>query len=344
MRKQFGAKPSKSDLANYSKSEHWNGSIFKNLQETTMDFRLSQLPKFFYKQFFQTNGRTPSNPLPIEAFDPKNFDKNNPEMQSIWYGHSTIFMQLNTKTILIDPMFGPDAAPIAPFKVKRFSSNTLDLIDAFPTIDLVLISHDHYDHLDHQSILRLKQKTKQFYVALGVKRHLVGWGIPENIITEFNWWQTSLWEGITITFTPTRHFSGRGLTDRAQSLWGGWALKTQTQNLWFSGDSGYGTHFKTIGNRLGPFDFAFMECGQYNPNWHQIHMYPHESVQAAIDAQVQNMMPVHWAGFALAQHHWTQPVSLFIQNATAKNCSFTVPKLGAVFQSQNTHYTNWWDI
>ena len=342
MRKQFGAKPSKLDLEKYSKSVSWNGSIFKNLEETTMEFSLSNMPQFLRKQFFDKKGREPKQSLPIIPFNADLFDTTSLSMQSIWYGHSAILMRLNHATILIDPMFGPDAAPIAPFKVKRFSDSTLNLIDDFPEIDLVLISHDHYDHLDYKSILKLKEKTKQFYVALGVKRHLVSWGIDPAIITEFDWWEESFFENIKITFTPTRHFSGRGLTDRAKSLWGGWVFKTASENIWFSGDSGYGKHFLEIGTRLGPFDFAFMECGQYNENWHQIHMYPEESVQAAMDAKVRNCMPVHWAGFALAQHHWQEPVRRFVEKATAEKVNFIIPKMGELFHSQTSNYSNLW--
>ncbi|WP_369764679.1 MBL fold metallo-hydrolase [Flavobacterium sp. WC2429] len=338
MRKQFGAKPSKAEIEKYSKSEYWNGTIFENLEETSMDFSLSKMPNFLRKQFCEKEGREAKS-LPVVSFDNGLFTSSNQSMQSIWYGHSAIYMKLKGKTILIDPMFGPDAAPIAPFKVKRFSNSTLAIIDSFPEIDLVLISHDHYDHLDYESILRLKGKVKFFYVALGVKRHLVSWGIPEDIITEFNWWEESIFNDIKISFTPTRHFSGRGLTDRAKSLWGGWVFKTEEENIWVSGDS---THFKEIGDRLGPFDFAFMECGQYNENWHQIHMYPEESVQAAIDAKVQNCMPVHWAGFALAQYPWKEPVERFVEKAETKKLSFIVPKIWELFAAKTSESTKWW--
>lgn len=342
MRKQFGTRPSKLDVEKYSKSRYWNGKIFENLEETTMEFSLSNLPRFLHKQFCKKTDRQPLKPLSILPFNKEVFESGNDSMKSIWYGHSAILMRLNHKNILIDPMFGPDAAPIAPFKVKRFSEETLGLIDEFPEIDLVLISHDHYDHLDYDSVLKLKKKTKQFYVALGVKRHLVSWGIDPARITEFNWWDESFFENIKITFTPTRHFSGRGLTDRAKSLWGGWVLKTETENVWFSGDSGYGTHFAAIGTRLGPFDFAFMECGQYNENWHQIHMYPEESVQAAMDAKVKNMMPVHWAGFALAQHSWQEPVERFVAKAASENLNFIVPEIGELFNSKSSNNSKLW--
>ena len=340
--KQFGAKPSATDLERYSVSKNWTGKIFENMEETTMDFSWSELPSFVKKQFFEKKGKTPVNSLEIKPFNNQNFANSNDLMQSIWYGHSAIYMRLNQVNILIDPMLGPDAAPIAPFAVARFSEHALDVINDLPHIDLVLLSHDHYDHLDYDSILRLKDKVGCFYVALGVKRHLVSWGINPDIITEFDWWENKTFKDITITFTPTRHFSGRGVGDRAQSLWGGWVLKTAKENIWFSGDSGYGKHFKEIGDQLGPFDFAFMECGQYNKNWHQIHMYPEESIQAAIDAKVVNCMPVHWAGFVLAQHSWTDPVERFTAKATTENLKYIVPKIGELFNAKTNDSEMWW--
>lgn len=342
IKKQFGVTPSKSDLDSYSKSPQWNGTVFENKTETTMGFSWSKLPKFLNKQFFKKQGREGIS-LPIIPFDSQVLDSSCSLMQSIWYGHSAIFMRFNHQNILIDPMFGNDAAPIMPFKVKRFSNDTLDIINTLPQIDLVLLSHDHYDHLDFDSILKLKAKVNCFYVALGVKRHLIAWGIAPELITEFDWWDNATFNDILITFTPTRHFSGRGVSDRAKSLWGGWVLKTAEENIWFSGDSGYGPHFKEIGARLGPFDFAFMECGQYNENWHQIHMYPEESVKAAIDAQVQNCMPVHWAAFALAQHPWKEPVERFIAKAYTENLNFIVPKIGELFTTKTNISKKWWN-
>ena len=252
-------------------------------------------------------------------------------------------MRLQGQTILIDPMLGPNASPIAPFKTKRFSENTLDLIDDFPEIDLMLLSHDHYDHLDLDSIEKLQHKTKKYFVAIGVKRHLVHWGIDESKIQEFDWWDNDSFNGIHITFTPTRHFSGRGLTDRAKSLWGGWNLKTEKENIWFSGDGGYGEHFKEVGNKLGPFDFAFMECGQYNEKWRPIHMFPDESVQAGMDAQVKKAMPVHWAGFALSQHSWTEPVEEFSKHAEDIKLDTIYPRLGQIVSlSDKLESDPWW--
>lgn len=150
-----------------------------------------------------------------------------------------------------------------------FSKNTLSIIDDLPAIDLLLMTHDHYDHLDMASIRKLKKKTNKYFVGLGVARHLIHWGIDRDAITEFDWWNNHSFENISITYTPTRHFSGRGLTDRAKLLWGGWAFNNKHVNIYFSGDGGYGNHFREIGKRLGPFDLGMMECGQYSEHWHR---------------------------------------------------------------------------
>ena len=341
--KQFGGKITADLIQQYEQSVNWQNGVFQNLETTTMDMPLSKMPSMLYKQFFNAKGRTPKKPLPVVPFDKAAFEATSEKTKLIWYGHSVVLMRMNGKTILIDPMLGDDTTPIAPFASKRFSKNTLSLIDDFPTIDLIVLTHDHYDHLDYDSIQKLKSKTKQFFVALGVKRHLVRWGVAAELITEFDWWEQAVFNGISITFTPTRHFSGRGLGDRFRGLWGGWAFKTATENIWFSGDGGYGQHFKEIGKRLGAFDFAFMECGQYNDDWHNIHLFPEESVQAAIDAKAQKVMPVHWAGFALSyQHTWTEPAEEFVAACLHKNLSFGTPKIGALFTVESITNEKWW--
>jgi len=341
LKKQFGGKLTDELTERYNQSKNWKKDKFLNLEETSMSVNFWDIPKLLYKQFTDKEKREPAKPLPIASFDKAAFLLDDVSFKYIWYGHSVLLMRMNGKTILIDPMLGPNASPIAPFKTKRFSENTLDLIDDFPEIDLLLMSHDHYDHLDYDSIQKLKSKTKQYFVALGVKRHLVSWGIDAELITEFDWWNESVISDINITFTPSRHFSGRGLTDRSKSLWGGWAFKTDTANIWFSGDSGYGNHFKEIGKKLGPFNFGFIENGQYNEKWHQIHMFPNESIQAAIDGRVKKSMPVHWAGFALAQHDWTEPAEQFKEEAKRKQLEATFPKLGELHTIADTNGP-WW--
>ncbi|KYG76095.1 MULTISPECIES: MBL fold metallo-hydrolase [Roseivirga] len=341
MIKQFGGKLTKELIERYSQSPNWKNGKFENLEDTNMSISLASMPKLLYKQFFENKGRMPETPISVIPFNKQEFLKPSDKAKFIWYGHSAILMRMNNKTILIDPMLGPDAAPIAPFKTARFSKNTLNLIDDFPEIDLLLLSHDHYDHLDLASIERLRPKVKQYYTALGCGRHLEHWGIDPSIIEEFDWWDTSEFEGIEITFTPSRHFSGRGLTDRFKSLWGGWAFKTESENIYFSGDGGYGKHFKEVGERLGPFDFGFMECGQYNEQWHQIHMYPEEAIQAAQDAKVEKVMAVHWAGFKLAQHTWQEPIERFSEAAQIKLTNLT-PQVGELCNYSENFTERWW--
>lgn len=342
MRKQFGTKPTAADRKRYADSPQWNGKCFVNSEVTTMDVNFRTLPEILYKQFCKKENREPSKKLSISPFSHDTFLHPDLGAKAIWYGHSAILLRLNRLNVFIDPMLGLNAAPISPFPVKRFSENTLDIIDNLPELDLVLISHDHYDHLDFDSIVKIRNKARHFCVALGVGRHLKGWGIEESKVTEFDWWEDKVVDDVRITFTPSRHFSGRGLMDNAMGLWGGWAFRTKSEHIWFSGDGGYGKHFVEIGKRLGPFDFGFMECGQYNERWHQIHMYPEESIQAAADAGARKIMPVHWGAFSLAQHSWTDPVERFVIAAENRDQDYCVPILGELFTLDSTQQTKWW--
>lgn len=343
MLKQFGGKLTKELEKQYAQSPNWKDGKFQNLTTTTMEFSFQSIPHLLYKQFFDKKGREPKQPLSVVPFDKEKFlSAEKPAF--IWYGHSVLLMRLAGKTILIDPMLGPDAAPIAPIGTKRFSENTLQLIDEFPPIDVVLLTHDHYDHLDLESIEKLKPKVKRYVVGMGVKRHLERWEIPSEMVTEMDWWNAETEGKVSITYTPTRHFSGRGLTDREKSLWGGWVLKTHEHSIYFSGDGGYGEHFKEVGQRLGPFDIGFMECGQYNKYWSQIHMFPEESVLAAIDAGVKEAAAVHWAGFTLAQHTWKDPIERFTASAKQKGLPAISPKLGEQFTPGKAEgEKKWWE-
>ncbi len=341
--KQFGGKVTKEMELCYKQSDNWRNGSFQNLEYTTLDGNLLDFPRVIYKQLSNRSVRVPQRPLPVERFDKTAFLEPSEKAKFIWYGHSALLMRIDNKNILIDPMLGPNTTPIAPIATKRFSENTLDVIDDFPEIDLLLMTHDHYDHLDYASIEKLKHKTKQYYVAIGVKRHLVSWGISADIITEFDWWDSNKIDTIKITFTPTRHFSGRGIKDRAKTLWGGWAIKSSKENIWFSGDGGYGQHFKEIGEKLGPFDLAFMECGQYNEDWKSIHLFPEEAVQAALDARAKKAMPVHWAGFALSyQHTWQEPAEDFVTFSIDNKLNYLLPQIGEMFNSTSNIKHKWW--
>ncbi len=338
---QFGAKVTDELAARYDRSPNWDGSKFNNLVTTTMDIDLQSLPKLLHEQFCKREGREPEHPLEVAALNWEDFTAKSEQAKFIWYGHSALLLNIAGKIIFIDPMMGSNASPIAPWKTVRFTGSLLHVLEQIPHIDIVLMSHDH---LDLDSINIIRSKTGRWITALGVGRHLEKWGVASDSINELDWWQDISFDGFQFTFTPTRHFSGRGARDRAKSLWGGWAIKTPTDQIYFSGDSGYGEHFKEVGQKLGPFDIGFMECGQYNEHWKQIHMTPEESVQAAIDAGVQKALPVHWAGFALAMHTWTDPVIRFTKAAQKAGLSVVIPEIGCVFHSGQNLEKIWWDV
>ncbi len=241
-------------------------------------------------------------------------------------------------------MFGAVPAPHPWLGKKRYSKELPIEVEKLPAIDLIIFSHDHYDHLDYGSIQKLKGKTKKFYVPLGVGNHLKKWGVQPSAIQELNWWDEVTYGDLVLAFTPARHFSGRGLTNRWSTLWGSWVIKGAQDNIYFSGDSGYGSHFKTIGDKYGPFDFAMLECGQYNERWSEIHMMPEETAQAAVDLNTKAMMPIHWAAFTLALHSWTDPVERVTVKARQLGMPIVVPKIGSSIQFNHIpdETFNWW--
>tara|TARA_R110002050_G_scaffold49818_8_gene115569 strand:+ start:15867 stop:16988 length:1122 start_codon:yes stop_codon:yes gene_type:complete len=341
---QFGGRLSHEEKSRFSESPQWNGKVFENATETVMDINLSTMPGLLKEQFSDRAARAPKEKLPIAQFDGKVWQADTNPFSFIWFGHSVGLMKMAGLNLLIDPMFGPDASPIGPFRTKRYSDSTLRIINELPELDAVLITHDHYDHLDYDSFQLLKGKVKHYYVPLGVKRHLLRWDIPSEMITEFDWWDNAKLGDIEMTFVPARHFSGRGPFDRAESLWGGWTFVSNTHRVYWTGDGGYGEHFKEIGEKLGPFDWAFVECGQYNKLWHAIHMYPEESVQAAIDMKAKTAIPIHWGAFTLALHDWKNPVERFKEEALAKNQNIYMPEMGvpiAFADEQGREY--WWE-
>ena len=339
---EFGAGISSKEKAAYKKSPQWNGSKFINETVTEIEIGLSDMPGLLKKQFTHTEGRRPDHDLEISLFDSLSWQKDNLQSKLIWFGHSVALLKISGQNFLIDPMFGDDTAPVAPFKSARYSKKTLDIIDWLPPIDAVFLSHDHYDHLDYRSIKRLKVKVNHFYVPLGVARHLERWGVDSRKITQMDWWEKVDVSDVEITFVPSRHFSGRGFTDRQKSLWGGYTFISKAERIYWSGDSGYGPHFKEIGEKLGPFDWAFVECGQYNKLWHAIHMYPEESVQAAIDAKATKAVPIHWGAFTLALHDWKESVQRFSVEAEKRNLNIVMPELGQVLNLNGLPSSEFW--
>jgi len=338
---QFGGKPNEESLVKIENSINYNGNgTFKN-QELTLPstgFKLSTIPKFF------TNGdsRVPENELPSKELA-KTYFNNKPQQPRItWFGHSTLFIEMEGMNIFIDPMLGEVPSPHPFLGSSRFNKKLPISIENLPEIDLVLISHDHYDHLDYGSIQQLHSKVKQFYVPLGIKSHLTKWGVDASKIIELDWWESQTLNGVEFVSAPARHFSGRGFT-RNNTLWSSWVLKSKSSSIFFSGDSGYGNHFKEIGNKYGPFDFAMIECGQYNEQWSQIHMTPEETIQATIDVQSKLMMPIHWGAFKLALHSWSDPIIRATKKAVELNVKITTPKIGeSIILNEIIPTEKWW--
>jgi len=341
---QFGGKHSIADIDRYASSGYYNDGKFENLVTTNMDLPPGKMLSTMYQFFKGGKDRRPSDELPMVKVDSTEIANNDLVPRITWFGHSAFLLEIEGNKILIDPMLGQVPAPHPWLGNARFIKDLPIAIEQIPYIDAVIISHDHYDHLDYGSIQKLKNKVMHFYVPLGVGAHLKAWGIEETRIHELNWWDETKFNDLLLAFVPARHFSGRGVTDRMATLWGSWVIKSTNHNIYFSGDGGYADHFKEIGDKYGPFDFAMMECGQYNENWSQIHMMPEETAQAAVDVKAKLMMPIHWAGFTLSLHSWTDPVERVVKKANELGMPITTPKIGESIIIGNYDYPmeEWW--
>lgn len=294
--------------------------------------------KIFWKFIKNNTQTTPKTFIQSKNINIDDIKKNT----AIWFGHSSVFLQLEQENILIDPIFSKYAAPFSFVGKKRFSEipNFINKISFF---DKVIISHDHYDHLDKSTIDKIKDRVGMFIVSLGVKNHLLRWGIDESKIQEMEWWESiDILDG-KIICTPSQHFSGRALKDRNKSLWASWVIQSK-YNIFFSSDSGYNSHFKEIGDKYGPFDLAFIEAGQYNDSWKDIHMLPEESVQVAIDLNTKTFMPIHWGAFTLAMHQWNDSPRRISEESVKKEQAFFIPHLGEIFSINNPIVEDsfWW--
>ena len=313
---QTGATPSSDQLSAYQSLENHDGDHFINLAvaddpEIPSDSRRRDKWQRLWEVITRSADQVkPPAPLGAKSVD---FEQAigsqvaaDNQIRVTWLGHSAALASMDGVSLLFDPMFGQYASPI-PGVIERFAGSLPDNIDQMPAVDVVMISHDHYDHLDYGSIKRFDERIGHYVVPLGIGDHLRLWGVDPNKITELNWWDQVEIKGLTVVLTPSLHSSGRTLGNQKSTLWGGFAVLGASQKLFFSGDTGYGGHFARIGERLGPFDLALVEDGQYNEMWLKHHMLPEQSYQAAVDLKARQMMPIHWAGFVLSTHPWNQP-------------------------------------
>jgi L-ascorbate metabolism protein UlaG (beta-lactamase superfamily) len=288
--------------------------------------------------------KSPSTALPIRKMCLNPTADDTPMLYKI--SHSTLLLQLNGQYWLTDPVFSKRASPSQAFGPKRFHQLPIEL-DEIPALAGIILSHDHYDHLDKSSILALAERTQVFIVPLGVDNHLIEWGVPANKIVALDWWQETQQSGIRFIATPAQHFSGRGLRDKNHTLWASWVIQSPEVKVFFSGDSGYFDGFKKIGDRFGPFDLTLIETGAYDEMWADIHMQPEQSLRAHLDLQGRHLIPIHNSSFDLALHPWYEPLERLAAATQAYGVPLLTPEFGQGIQLNELAHSpalnhGWW--
>jgi L-ascorbate metabolism protein UlaG (beta-lactamase superfamily) len=319
-------------------SKNYSNGSFVNLSPTKMKPDDVSYFTMLRKTLNRAKDTRPAAPLPAVKTDLRSLSSATPVVT--WFGHSSYLIHINDKNILVDPVFSGYASPFS-FMVKAFEGANTYSADDMPVIDLLLITHNHYDHFDRNTIELLGPKVKAACTSLGVGEALQKL-LPLTPVTELDWWESASFDGLHLTACPARHFSGRGLK-RNGSLWSAFAIKANGFSIFAGGDSGYDTFFKEIGERQGPFDLAILECGQYNEMWPMIHMMPEQTAQSAKDLQAKWLLPVHWSKFALALHPWNEPVKRLKLAAEKINQPVTTPKIGEpVIINEKYPQDPWW--
>ncbi|MBC7659107.1 MAG: MBL fold metallo-hydrolase [Chitinophagaceae bacterium] len=342
--KQFGRGPNSADIERFCSDPHFDRRSQKFLNIVSETTAMVTDPWGLIRMWlFGQQVRTPTGPFPSQVPDLEAFVKKDEErVKWLWLGHSTFFVNFDGTLILFDPVLGV-ASPL-PFLVRRFSRPLLTL-SQLPKPDIIVLSHDHYDHLDANVMREIGTWPIQpeFFVPLGLASRLRTWNIKADMIHELAWYQSIFHQGMTLTATPAQHFSGRSFADKNHTLWSGWLLNQGDFKLYYSGDGGYAGHFKDIGDRYGPIDLAFLECGQYNRNWRYVHMLPEEVVMAAKDVRAGAIVPIHWGMFVLALHDWFEPIEKVTSMAAPESLPVWHPKLGELVRfGQVERPKAWW--
>ena len=341
--KSFGQNPQGQRLEHILKSPNYKDGKFQNLVETPVMAKDISYWKLIKQMFHSENNRIPPKSLPSIHSNLKGNVIDSTEI--IWFGHSSYLIKTLGKNILVDPVFSKRASPVSFTGVTCFAGSSPFSINDLPNIDVMVLTHDHYDHMDYKTIMLLKNRTQIYIVPLGVGQHLEHWGIDPKKIIELDWWEKSeVIPGIEFTATPARHFSGRGFV-RNKTLWASFVVKTNKSKIFIGGDSGFGPQFKEIGEKFGPFDIAFLESGQYNKFWPNIHSMPEETVQEAVELKTKVLFPVHWGKFKLSLHPWDEPIKRVIKRADEMQVTYTTPLIGEpIILEGNLTKSKWFEL
>lgn len=337
---KFGKLPSGARKQRIQNSNNFRNNSFQNLQNTP-SFAEGESYYSIFKKFISKKNRKPLNRIPSVKTNLHKLDQK--EQVVVWFGHSSYYLQSSGNKILVDPVFSGSASPI-PSGTKAFRGTDVYGIQDMPIIDYLFITHDHWDHLDYETVVELKPKIKKVITGLGTGAHFEAWGFDPNILIEMDWNDKIIPDkGFIVSAMPARHFSGRTLK-RNTSLWCSFVLQTPDLKIFIGGDSGYGNHFSEIGKTFGPFDLAILENGQYNKSWPYIHMMPEEVLKAAENLQTKKLLPVHHSKFALSLHPWDEPLRK-ITSLPSHNLQLCTPMIGEKLLLNKDFQVNnkWWE-
>lgn len=339
---QFGKAPNGKRLERLKQSPNFKDGKFQNLSPTPRLAEGYSYTKVMYEFFFQDKEkRRPVQNIPSVKTDLKSLPAQTDLV--IWFGHSSYLLQVEGKKILVDPVLSGYAAPFSGMN-KAFNGSNIYSVDDLPYIDYLLISHDHYDHLDYETIKKLKGKVGTVITGLGVGAHFESWGFTPAQIIEKDWWEKVVLDNrLTVHLTPARHYSGRGLK-ASNTLWTSYVVETPSKKVFLGGDSGYDGHFAAIGKKFGGFDLAILDNGQYNPAWRNIHTPPEDVLQASKDLNAKRILPVHSSKFDLALHSWDEPLVKLTELSGKANVPLVTPMIGQTVDLNDSTQTfkKWW--
>lgn len=334
----LGAKATGERLDRVHRSPHWSNDRFNNEEPMW-----SNMKRALLRSFETTTDDVPSSPVSIGKGGAGTYrTPANSGLRVTWFGHSSMLLEIDGVTVLTDPLWSDRPSPLSWVGPKRWYASPIALSD-LPKVDVVMISHDHYDHLDRPTIVAMTQWDAKFLVPLGVGAHLEAWGIPATRIMELDWWESARVGALEIVATPTRHHSGRVSPDSDQTQWAGYAMLGPQHRVWYSGDTGFHAALDEIGQRFGPFDVTLIEAGQYDEDWPDWHLGPEQAVEAHRRVRGKRMIPVHWGLLKLAHHSWTEPAERVLAAAKCHNVDVLIPRPGeSVEPTTSVTSSRWW--